>query len=92
MFTQQGSIIPGTNGITHAEVECYRCHQLGHYASNCPSPEEESGMSLVQWTLAQTERYEGIPEMWILLDTQLTVSVFNNPKFIMDIRHSGHTL
>ena len=28
--------VPGNNGISFADVSCYRCLEMGHYAGNCP--------------------------------------------------------
>ena len=78
MFAQS-TIVPGDNGITHSDVECYGCHKFGHYFSNCPT----RPVTLVQhgYSLAQTDRYAGLPASWILLDTQSTVSIFNNSDY-----------
>ena len=91
MFAQQGGPVPGTNGVTHNDIECFKCHQIGHYASNSPD-EGKSGVLLIQCTLTQSECYNGIPKTWILLDTESNVSVFNNPKFVTDIRQSNQAL
>jgi hypothetical protein len=82
MFAQ-ATVVPGTNGITHPNIECYECHSMGHYAFNCPC---------VGVTLAQNSHYAGLPKSWILLNTQSTISVFNNPSMISDIQPSAHTL
>jgi hypothetical protein len=82
MFAQT-AVVPGTNGITHPDIKCYECHSMGHYACNCPG---------VGVSLAQHSRYVGLPKSWILLDTQSTISVFNNPSIISDIQPSAHTL
>ena len=34
MFAQRGSVA-GNNGITHDDIVCYHCQEMGHYASNC---------------------------------------------------------
>ena len=37
-FLQQGDArdVPGTDGVVHPGVPCYRCHKKGHYADKCP--------------------------------------------------------
>jgi hypothetical protein len=83
------SMVPGSDGVTHGNVTCYSCNANGHYASVCPS-----AISLVQhaYTLAQTSldkhRYTGISRDWILLDSQSSISIFNNPTMITNIRTS----
>jgi hypothetical protein len=92
MFAQ-ATVIPGTNGITHADIECYQCHSMGHYACNCPDA-SELNVTLLQhgYTMAQASRYAGLPKSWILLDTQSTISVFNNPNMLSNIQPSEHKL
>ena len=92
MFAQVG-VIPGTNGTTHASIECYKCHSMGHYASDCPNA-DANDVTLVQdgYTMAQTNRYAGLPKSWILLDPQSTISVFNNSSMLTDIGPSDHRL
>jgi hypothetical protein len=66
---------------------------MGHYASDCPNA-EANDVTLVQdgYTMAQTNRYAGLPKSWILLDPQSTISVFNNSSMLTDIGPSGHRL
>lgn len=49
-----------------------------------------SQFTFTQFALAQAANF--IPKSWILLDSQSTVSVFNNPAFLTNIRTSGTTL
>ena len=37
---------------------------------------------------SQTNGDDGIPDTWILLDSQSTVSIFRNAKFLRNIRNS----
>ena len=34
-------VIPGNNGRVFDHIQCHRCNQMGHYASNCPATDEE---------------------------------------------------
>lgn len=92
MFAQAG-IVPGANGTMHANIECYECHSMGHYASDCPNT-DATDITLVQhgYTMAQVACYAGLQKSWILLDPQLTISVFNNCNMLTDIGPSEHKL
>lgn len=37
--------VPGSDGVTHERVTCYRCENKGHYADRCPT---ESDVQLLQ--------------------------------------------
>ena len=96
-FTQRSSnSISGTNGITHDDIECWQCHGFGHYQSNCPSTAgavTPSGTTLVQHAFMMAQASASIIDpRWILLDSQSTISVFNNPAMLTNIRKSDHTL
>jgi hypothetical protein len=93
-FAQQG-FVAGTNGVTHTDIECFGCNNMGHYASNCPSGTGTtvSGTTLLQYAfvLAQAN-VSSINPAWILLDSQSTVSVFNNAAMLTNIKKSEHVL
>lgn len=92
-FTQHGSVT-GNNGLTHEGIECYPCHSLGHYASNCPTMAAAFvGTTLTQYAFMMAQaNVSNIDPGWILLDSQSTISVFNNASMLTDIRKSNHTL
>jgi Zinc knuckle len=81
----------GSDGVLHSGITCFNCNSTGHYATQCPG-----ALSLVQhcYMLTQLtthdneERYEGIPRNWVLLDSQSTISIFNNAKMVTNIRLS----
>ena len=98
-FLQQGAITPGNDGITHPTIKCYTCQTFGHYAGNCPT---ETGIQMLQsasefantgFTFTQTTPgTDYIPNTWVLLDSQSTVSVFKNKALLKNIRKSPTTL
>ncbi|KAI2494383.1 hypothetical protein MHU86_20155 [Fragilaria crotonensis] len=100
-FAQRSSsvLVPGTNGLTHEDIQCWTCQQHGHYAGNCPSGETTPGTTLTQYAFMLAQSAAPAPEHehvidpdWILLDSQSTMSVFRNAKMLRNIRHSGRVL
>ena len=47
-FAQRGTPVPGTNGVTHDTVTCYRCNAIGHYACDCPAETAAPATTLLQ--------------------------------------------
>ena len=92
----QTTVIAGTNGRTFADVRCYQCQSYGHYAQDCPTrapaPPATSGTTLIQHALVLAQHKHKIDPAWIFLDSQSTISVFNNPTMLQNIRNSGRTL
>jgi hypothetical protein len=31
-----GAAVPGTNGVTKANINCHKCGRKGHFADHCP--------------------------------------------------------
>jgi hypothetical protein len=95
-FAQQGAAaVPGTNGVLHEGVTCYRCNGTGHYACDCPAEHgapPATGTTLLQYGFMLAQGVSGIDPTWILLDSQSTISVFRNPDMLTNIRRSGHVL
>jgi hypothetical protein len=122
-FLQRAAPIAGRDGIVHANITCYHCDSLGHYASECPDAKGvEDGVQMLQLgptaTISTAESsyqsaftflhlaepssdfilhqadscYDLIPDTWILLDSQSTVSVFKNRSLLSNIRASCRTL
>jgi hypothetical protein len=93
--------VAGTDGVTRTTVTCFLCNQAGHMQGECPTGQPPpasivSGTTLTQYAfvLAQAagEGEHGIDPDWILLDSQSTISVFEKPSFLTNIRRSTHVL
>jgi hypothetical protein len=83
------------NGLTHNGVECScHCRTFKHYASNCPNGTDHSVTTLTQLAIMMAQaNTHSIDPVWILLDSQSTISVFNNPAMMLtNMRKSAHTL
>jgi len=98
-FAQLGTPVPGTDGNTHPNIQCFACKNKGHYANMCPKEDEvQFFQSTVNddstagqetdftFTSVVGSREMTIPKTWVLLDSQSTVSVFCNAKLLQNIR------
>ena len=87
--------VSGMDGRLFERTICYNCQTYGHYSGNCTEPSIR-GNTLVYDGFVMTQmvckKYSPISKEWILLDTQSTVSVFNNKQFLTNIRESKETL
>lgn len=94
-FAQRGST-GGVDGVTHTGITCYNCQATGHYASQCPQhagTPTSTGTTLFQYGVMMAQSNAGgIDPSWILLDSQSTVSVFNNRNMLKNVRPSPHVL
>ncbi|KAG7347353.1 reverse transcriptase RNA-dependent DNA polymerase [Nitzschia inconspicua] len=91
-FTQTDSDlapIPGLDGILKETILCFKCQRKGHIARNCPSP---NGIQLLQcerhFVLTSTGRGGLIPENWILIDSESTLSMFKSRHLLTNIRRA----
>ena len=56
--------MPGSDGVTHARINCYACNNRGHYAGDCPdaAPEEEPPAVPQNGPAIQMLQYEEVEE------------------------------
>ena len=97
--------VAGKDGNINPSVPCYNCGKQGHYANNCPLeskatqyfmtdadfPSNSDGvddMFAIGYQFMGTHT-KTIDKLSILLDTGSNVSVFNNPKYLNNIRKSN---
>jgi hypothetical protein len=95
IFVQDGKLIAGVRGGIFPHIDCCHCGSFGHYyAVDCPALATPSvGTTLTQYAFMMVQTNTShIDPKWILLDSQSTISVFNNASMLTNIRKSNHTL
>ena len=63
-----GTVTPGNNGATFADIDCYVCGSFGHYAANCPTGTEApvGGTTLTQYAYMMAQSASSnIDPQWI---------------------------
>ena len=101
-FAQAERMTPDTDSKTHL-VTCNKCRECRHYANMCPI--KDTAIQLMQIVSQQVEEITYnfafaqnscqniiIPDMWLLLNSQSTVSVFKNARFLSNIRELNQKL
>ena len=95
---QEHEVVAGTDDKVYKSVLCYGCKKRGHYRGKCPNANKTVGVNALQLEdkddkiqyeliFTQVDRaLNDIPDNWILLDSQSTVSVFGNKDFLTNIR------
>eukprot|EP00934_Nitzschia_sp_Nitz4_P002894 Nitzschia sp. Nitz4//scaffold489_size5144//2753//5083//NITZ4_009231-RA/size5144-processed-gene-0.2-mRNA-1//1//CDS//3329552900//2884//frame0 len=80
--------VPDVHGKTFADVLCYNCNHMGHYASSCPDKEAQGVNCCTTHGFSFSQPRFSIPKTWVLLDSQSTVDLFCNADLLTDIRPS----
>jgi len=75
-------MVPGKNGVTHAEIKCYACNTYGHFADQCPS-KDQNNTSEVSHIFSQND--EKIKSTRIFIDSCSTHSVMSNRNLVRNI-------
>ena len=85
-----------------SNIICYNCGEKGHYASTCPKKKNENkevhtnieegwefdGNDDVEYMYHQTDKNQEWDDR-ILIDSQNTINVFKNKKFLTNIHMTG---
>ncbi|GAX15524.1 hypothetical protein FisN_6Hu141 [Fistulifera solaris] len=85
-------VIAGNDGRTYPDILCYNCNSYGHYSGNCNEPNKKETTLLSMGFVMAQQAVGHIDKAWILLDTQSSVSVFNNKDYLSNIRDSGDVM
>jgi len=101
-FMQVGAAIPGTDGVLHPHIQCFACKNKGHYSNACPKDKEVQlfqveahkpegnvdPMLVMDFTFTSVgAKGMAIPKMWVLLNSQSTISIFCNKDLLAQLYH-----
>ena len=94
---ENNSAVPGRDGTTLEDIQCWNCHCWGHYSHNCTEERRNSrggggnssgrqgaGFLQIRVGFAQGED-PVIPKSWLLLDTCSTASVGCNRALFVSL-------
>ena len=56
-FAQRNAPVPGKDGKTFTNIECFKCNKKGHYANQCPTVNEE-GIQLMMEGMKKEDEVE----------------------------------
>ena len=84
------ALVPGVDGVTHENITCFNCHEVGHYAAQCPRAAQNGGQGNVAHVFVNV-RCSVDPD-WVLLDSQANADIFSNGRLIQNIRPAGSWL
>ena len=94
IFVQDDKLVAGIRGGIFPNIDCCHCGSFGHDAVDCPAlatPSVGTNLTHYAFMMAETNTSHIDPK-WILLDSQSTISIFNNFSILTNIHKSNHTL
>ncbi len=97
-FAQLGAAVPGSDRAMHVHIQCFTCKSKEHYANMCPvdkdiqlmqlgvdlGPGEDDENGYFTFT-SSIGGCMAIPKTWVLLNSQLMISIFCNKNLLTRI-------